>query len=574
MEAEATTVAATEVPQAQEVKIELTPEQEAKYELITRDLEEIVGENDFRQILKDGRDVRIYWGTATTGKPHLGYFVPIYKISDFLAAGCHVTILFADLHAYLDNLKSDWELLKLRCEWYEFIIKEMLTYIGVPLDKLKFIRGTEYQLSNKYTMDMYRMSALVTTEHTKKAGAEVVKMTAAPLMSNLLYPILQALDEEYLDVDVQFGGVDQRKIFMFARENLPRIGYRKRAHLMNPLIPGLGESGKMSSSEPLSKVELDETTTAIQHKINQAFAREGVAQGNGLLAILKHILFRFLDKHGRPFIAPRPDKYGGPQIFKSYADVEAAFVLPSGAEGKLMAGDLKSGVRDLLDEFLAPLRAKIDERVELASRAYPHLQPVPIPVAGAAAEAAIKKKAIAVAAAPKKGKVATAVLGPQSLEVKVGRIVDVKKHEQADSLYVELIDVGEDKPRTIVSGLVNYIPLEKMQNRLVLVCTNLQPAPLRGVVSEGMVLAATKRDKKEVLGLDLVNPPEGARVGETVFFEDDTSEPDRPSISNARLKKLLKDLRTDGEGKALWKDSPFMTSAGPCTSTVSDATIS
>jgi methionine--tRNA ligase beta chain len=122
----------------------------------------------------------------------------------------------------------------------------------------------------------------------------------------------------------------------------------------------------------------------------------------------------------------------------------------------------------------------------------------------------------------------------------VGRIVDIKKHDQADSLYVEQIDVGEDKPRTIVSGLVNYIPIEKMQNRLVLVCTNLQPAALRGVTSEGMVLAATKRDKKEVQGLDLVNPPEGAKVGETVSFEGDSAEPDRPSISNARLKKLLK----------------------------------
>jgi hypothetical protein len=45
-----------------------------------------------------------------------------------------------------------------------------------------------------------------------------------------------------------------------------------------------------------------------------------------------------------------------------------------------------------------------------------------------------------------------------------------------------------------------------------------------------------------VQGLDLVNPPEGAKVGETVFFEDDTAEPDRPSISNARFKKLLKVL--------------------------------
>lgn len=188
-------------------------------------------------------------------------------------------------------------------------------------------------------------------------------MTTAPLMSNLLYPILQALDEEYLNVDVQFGGVDQRKIFMFARENLPRIGYRKRAHLMNPLIPGLGESGKMSSSEPLSKVELDETTESIQYKINQAFAREGVAQGNGLLAILKHILFRFLDKHDRPFVTPRPEKWGGPQTFKTYAEVEAAFTLPDGDPGKLISGDLKGGVRNLLNEFLHPLREKINAKV-------------------------------------------------------------------------------------------------------------------------------------------------------------------------------------------------------------------
>jgi hypothetical protein len=74
-----------EVVEVKEARVELTPEQEAKFELITRDLEEIVGENDFRNILKEGRDVRIYWGTATTGKPHLGYFVPIYKLSDFLA---------------------------------------------------------------------------------------------------------------------------------------------------------------------------------------------------------------------------------------------------------------------------------------------------------------------------------------------------------------------------------------------------------------------------------------------------------------------------------------------------------
>lgn len=46
---------------------------------------------------------------------------------------------------------------------------------------------------------------------------------------------LQALDEEYLKVDAQFGGVDQRKIFTFAEKYLPQLGYAKRAHLMNPM---------------------------------------------------------------------------------------------------------------------------------------------------------------------------------------------------------------------------------------------------------------------------------------------------------------------------------------------------
>ena len=69
-----------------------------------------------------------------------------------------------------------------------------------------------------YTLDVYRLSSLVTEHDAKKAGAEVVKQVDHPLLSGLLYPGLQALDEEYLKVDCQFGGVDQRKIFTFAEK--------------------------------------------------------------------------------------------------------------------------------------------------------------------------------------------------------------------------------------------------------------------------------------------------------------------------------------------------------------------
>jgi tyrosyl-tRNA synthetase len=122
----------------------LTPEE--KYELITRNLQEVVGMDKLKKILSE-RDLKIYWGTATTGKPHIAYFVPMSKISDFLHAGCEVTILFADLHAYLDNMKAPWELLAKRTEYYEVLIKSLLKSIGVPIEKLKFVKGTDYQLS-------------------------------------------------------------------------------------------------------------------------------------------------------------------------------------------------------------------------------------------------------------------------------------------------------------------------------------------------------------------------------------------------------------------------------------------
>jgi len=65
-----------------------------------------------------------------------------------------VTILFADLHAFLDNLKSTFALLRARCEYYECVIKALLATLDVPLDKLHFVTGTSYQLTEYVQMYM------------------------------------------------------------------------------------------------------------------------------------------------------------------------------------------------------------------------------------------------------------------------------------------------------------------------------------------------------------------------------------------------------------------------------------
>lgn len=345
--------------------IEITEDIKNKIDFITRDLAELVGEDEIAEIVSE-RSLKIYWGTAPTGKPSIGYFVPMMKIADFLKADCEVTILFANIHAFLDNLKSTWELLQYRTEYYKLVITEILKAVGAPIEKLKFITGSDYQLDGKYTMDMYKITSLTTIQSVKGAGAEVVKQVENPLLSGMLYPILQALDEEYLGADAQLGGLDQRKIFMFAREYLPKIGYKKRIHLMNTLIPGLGKSGKMSSSEPNSKIDLDESEESIKDKVSKAYSVDKIVEGNGLLALCKYIIFRKLEAENRVLKIEREEKWGGDVEYKTYADLEKDF-----AEGNLSSVDLKPAVTKEIIELLKPIKTVIEQNKQLVEKAYP-----------------------------------------------------------------------------------------------------------------------------------------------------------------------------------------------------------
>lgn len=106
-------------------------------------------------------------------------------------------------------MKAPLELVAHRVKYYEFVLRAVFKAIPVPIDKLHFVVGSSFQLTKEYNLDNYRLSATVTEHDAKKAGAEVVKQVSSPLLSGLLYPGLQALDEEYLKCDFQFGGVDQ-----------------------------------------------------------------------------------------------------------------------------------------------------------------------------------------------------------------------------------------------------------------------------------------------------------------------------------------------------------------------------
>lgn len=96
----------------------------------------------------------------------------------------------------------------------------------------------------------------------------------------------------------------------------------------------------------------------------------------------------------------------------------------------------------------------------------------------------------------------------QQLALKTGRIVTAERHPSADRLLVMSVDVGEEKPRPIVAGLATYYPdPQVLVGRTVVVVTNLKPVTLRGVRSEGMILAAGGKDHRGVVTVAGDCPP-------------------------------------------------------------------
>ncbi|MFW6282984.1 MAG: tyrosine--tRNA ligase, partial [Minisyncoccales bacterium] len=332
-----------------------------KLELIKRNTEEVLGEEDLVNLLEEKETPLVYWGTAPTGRPHAGYLLAALKVADLLKAGFKVKILIADLHAALDN--TPWLKLEYRYDYYSKIIPLLIKSIGVDTEKLEFIKGSEMQLKPEYMYDVLQLSSLVSIHDSSKAASEVVKQSENPRVSGLIYPLMQAVDEEYLQVDAQLGGTDQRKIMVLARENLPKIGYKERIEILNPMVPGL-IGKKMSSSDEKSKVDLLDSPEDIKKKIKGADCVEGDTN-NGVIAFVKYILMTLKSDKGEPFLVKRPEKYGGNLEYNTYEDLEKDFV-----EKKLHPLDLKNAVAEEIAELLKPIREKEQELSKIAEKGW------------------------------------------------------------------------------------------------------------------------------------------------------------------------------------------------------------
>ncbi|WP_435176937.1 tyrosine--tRNA ligase [Halorussus sp. AFM4] len=320
------------------------------YELISRNVEEVVTEEEVRALAEDPEGKRVYVGYEPSGVLHIGHMLTANKLIDLQDAGMEVVVLLADVHAYL-NGKGTFEEIEATAEKMR---KQFLAY-GLDEDQTEFVYGSDYQLNEDYALDLHKLELDTTLNRAQRAMAEI-QGGETPKVSHVVYPLMQALDIEYLDLDLAVGGMDQRKVHMLMREELPEIGYEARPCLHTPILADLGTGeGKMSSSEGVT-ISMEDSTEDIEEKVNSAFCPptrdpEGDLENPVLEIFRYHVFPRF-----ETVVVERPDEYGGDL---EYDDYEA---LASDLEsGELHPADAKSALAKYLDELVAPGREKLRE---------------------------------------------------------------------------------------------------------------------------------------------------------------------------------------------------------------------
>jgi len=332
---------------------------EQRMAIITRDAEELVTEEELRELLSK-KMPRAYIGFEPSGLVHLGWALVTSKIKDLADAGFEVIVFWADWHAYInDKLGGDLDNIRLCAKYME----DCFRALGVPDNGVRFVYASEILSDIAYWEKVIKVAKATTLSRVKRAMTIMGRSEdeAEVDFSKLIYPILQATDIFCMDIDLAYAGIDQRRAHMLARDAAEKLGWKKPVALHTPLLPGLkgGDrmdpaSFKMSKSDPSGSINIHDDDEAVRSKMKKAFCppekdKEGE---NPVLMLCRYVIFPRL---GRMDIS-RPEKFGGDISFGSYEELTGAYFSDS-----LFPLDLKNGTADSLIKILGPVRGYFAE---------------------------------------------------------------------------------------------------------------------------------------------------------------------------------------------------------------------
>jgi tyrosyl-tRNA synthetase len=309
------------------------------YERVTRNTVEVVTEDDLHTLLAQPQK-KVYAGYEPSGEIHLGHLVTINKLVDLQAAGFEVTVLLADLHAFL-NRKGTME--KVR----ELADYNRRCFDGLGLKNVKYVLGSDLQLNRDYELLVLQLSQQITLNRATRSMDEVGRQMDHPTVSQMVYPIMQMADIAMLGVDAAVGGIDQRKIHMLAREHLINFGYKAPVCIHTPILNGL--DGKKMSSSQGNYISVADTEEEIRKKCQKAFCPPEIPE-NPVLQIFQFHIFSRLSE----VTIKRPEKFGGDRTFTSYPELESSY-----GKGEVHPLDLKKSCGESLVKIFEPVREYI-----------------------------------------------------------------------------------------------------------------------------------------------------------------------------------------------------------------------
>ncbi len=330
---------------------------EQKLELVTRNAQEVVTRDELVPILEKSGVKRTYVGVEPSGLMHVGQGVILAsKMRDFVEAGFDSIILLADWHAYInDKFGGNMESIDTCSDYFVDCFKAL----KVP-DSVRFVKAADLVRFPEYWQDVINVSKASSVARIKRAMTIMGrKEDEAELdASKLIYPAMQVTDIKRLELDVAYGGMDQRHAHMLYRDLAPKLRWNMVAAIHTPLLTGLQGGGrmdaidlKMSKSKPETCVFLHDPPQVIEEKLTKAFCPPNVVEGNPVVELSQYILF----PQGRKLEVERESKYGGDVTYEKLDDFLGAY-----SSGSLHPEDLKRATSKALAEMLEPVRSYLE----------------------------------------------------------------------------------------------------------------------------------------------------------------------------------------------------------------------
>lgn len=332
---------------------------EEKLSIIKSLAEEIVSEEELRELLTKKKKIIAYDGFEPSGRIHIAQgLMRAITVNKLTSIGIKFRFWVADWFAMLNNkYGGDLEKIKIVGEYFVEVWKAC----GMDLDNVEFIWTSEFIKKHpEYWETVMKLSMNSSITRVMKCGQIMGREESTNNPSaQILYPLMQAADIHHLDADIAQLGMDQRKVNMLAREVFPKIGLKPPVVISHHMLLGLQfqETNlegidrkiamKMSKSKPNTAVFMTDTKEEINKKFREAYCPEGIIKDNPVLEYAKYIVFEKFDK----IEIKRPEKFGGNLSVESYAELEELFEKKS-----VHPMDLKSTIANYIDILVDPVR--------------------------------------------------------------------------------------------------------------------------------------------------------------------------------------------------------------------------